>query len=93
MNINPMGTQNNAGNTKIIELKGIVADVLGVPEDVTIMITELKCGEPGCPPVETVIAVLAASEKNFKFKIHKPLSEVKREDVIRAVVLAERQST
>jgi hypothetical protein len=27
-------------------------------DDTTVMVTELECREPGCPPIETVVAVL-----------------------------------
>lgn len=48
--------------------------------DGTILVTELACSEPGCPPVETVIALLTEGEQRQR-KIHKPLAEVDRSDV------------
>jgi hypothetical protein len=29
-----------------------------VPDEFSILVTELKCTEPGCPPLETVVALL-----------------------------------
>lgn len=47
-------------------------------------VAELRCAEPGCPPVETVVAVLGAPGGSPRqWKIHKPMSEVTRGDVER----------
>jgi hypothetical protein len=35
----------------------------GLDEEATVMVTELECREPGCPPIETVIAVLEGPGK------------------------------
>lgn len=54
---------------------------LGLDENVTVMVTELRCSEPGCPPLETVIAVLDGGNQNRQYKIHKPMDEVAQTDV------------
>lgn len=48
--------------------------------EVTVLVTELECTEPGCPPIETVIALLGAV-RNVQYKIHKPVAEVGIDDV------------
>lgn len=59
--------------------------VLGPQEsDTTVMVTQLACSEPGCPPVETVIAVLRQGDP-LQVKIHKPVAEIDAEDVRRAL--------
>ena len=50
-------------------------------EETTIMITELECREPGCPPIETVIALLEGPGKTTQYKIHKTAHEVTKQDV------------
>ena len=35
-----------------------VEEALGIDETTIVMVTELACHEPGCPPLETVVAVL-----------------------------------
>lgn len=85
MNINPMATRRHDDNAKVLELKRMVAECLSLPEEATIMVTELQCSEPGCPPLETVIAVFAGPGKNRQLKIHKPLEDVHREDIMCAV--------
>jgi hypothetical protein len=52
-----------------------------LPEETTVMVTELECREPGCPPIETVIAVLEGPGKTRQYKIHKTAAEVIRQDV------------
>ena len=46
-----------------------------------VMVNEVACGQPGCPPFETVIALLAEGRRPIKFKLYKALSEVGEADV------------
>jgi hypothetical protein len=50
-----------------------------------VMVNELRCTEPGCPPIETVIAFLLAGAPPVQVKIHKPATEVTEEDVRTAI--------
>jgi hypothetical protein len=63
------------------EIKAWAAEALGLTDDVAVMVTELRCTEPGCPPLETVVAVLGGDRPARQYKIHKPLADVTREDV------------
>ena len=49
-------------------------------EDATILVSEVACGLPGCPPLETVI-VFWIDETRHHFKIFKPVAEVVYEDL------------
>lgn len=49
-------------------------------DDAAVMVQELKCLEPGCPPVETVIVVLVP-HKPRKFKVFKSVAQVTEADV------------
>jgi hypothetical protein len=40
-------------------LKGVVRDALALPHDAVVLVSELRCGESDCAPLETVIAVPA----------------------------------
>lgn len=53
----------------------------GLDDDAVVMVTELQCREPGCPPLETVIAVLARDGQRRLYKIFKPLAAVTLDDV------------
>jgi len=41
----------------VAAVKRWTADAFQLTEDTTVMVTELRCTEPGCPPLETVIAL------------------------------------
>ncbi len=45
------------------------------------MVAELECHEEGCPPVETVIAVLEGPGQTRQWKLHQPIESVTRDDV------------
>ncbi len=49
-------------------------------DETTVLVTELACTEPGCPPLETVIGLLNESGQ-VQHKLHKPLAEVTKADV------------
>ena len=50
-------------------------------DDVTVMVSELACTLPGCPPLETVVAFWTAPERRHHFKIFKPVAEVAADDL------------
>ena len=49
-------------------------------EDETVMVSEVACAVPGCPPVETHLVFWTASGRHH-FKIFKPLAEVVEDDL------------
>jgi hypothetical protein len=53
----------------------------GLEADDTVMVTELRCMEEGCPPIETVIAVLRQGAEPRRWKLHKRVVEVTEDDV------------
>ncbi len=54
-----------------------------LPASVPISMSQLRCGEPGCPPVETAIAVMVEPVRTLK--IHKaPVVEVTAADITAA---------
>jgi hypothetical protein len=48
----------------------------------TILVSELACSEPGCPPIETVIAILRGPNDHVKYTIHRPSAEITQTDVL-----------
>ncbi len=50
-------------------------------DDVAVMVNELACALPGCPPRETVVAFWTAPDRRHHFKIFKPAAEVASEDL------------
>jgi hypothetical protein len=66
----------------VARMKAWAAEAFALDENVTVMVTELRCTEPGCPPLETVIAVLSPNEPVRQYKIHKGLREIARDEVL-----------
>ncbi len=50
-------------------------------EDDTVLVAELACSLPGCPPVETVIGFWPADGRHHHFKIFKPVVDVVQDDL------------
>lgn len=50
-------------------------------DDETIMVSELPCSDPGCPPVETHIVFWTQAGRQH-FKVFKPLAEVAADDLL-----------
>jgi nitrate reductase delta subunit len=50
-------------------------------EDETILVTEVSCQVPGCPPLETVVAFWTEGDKRHHFKVFKPVAEVVEDDL------------
>jgi nitrate reductase delta subunit len=52
----------------------------GLPDDGTVLVAEIACAVPGCPPLETVIAFWA-DERRYHLKVFKPVAEVEADDL------------
>src|SRR5215470_8929595 len=50
-------------------------------DDVPVLVAEIACGLPGCPPLETVVAFWTAGDRRHQFKVFKPVEEVSRDDL------------
>ena len=46
------------------------------PRDIPIVIKEVPCGKPGCPPIETAIIAVLRGEPPQVFKVQRPIDEV-----------------
>ena len=49
-------------------------------DDETVMVSELACGVPGCPPIETHVVFWTALGRHH-FKVFKPLADVAEDDL------------
>ena len=69
-------------NPEIIrKLKVDFAENFQLPESAMISIAELRCHEPGCPPVETVITARFKDGKTKDWRISKSASEINHIDI------------
>jgi hypothetical protein len=51
-----------------------------LPEESSIIVTELACALPGCPPLETVVAFWI-DDRRHHFKVFKPATQVSEDDL------------
>jgi hypothetical protein len=75
------GTQPRPDPAHLAAIKGWVSEALALPDDVTVMVTELRCAEPGCPPLETVIVLLRPSQPPEQRKLHKASAAISADDI------------
>jgi hypothetical protein len=52
-----------------------------LPETAAIVVAQVACGLPGCPPLETVVAFWTEDAKRHQFKMFKPVQEVVDDDL------------
>ncbi|MCY3997164.1 MAG: hypothetical protein OXF07_13590 [Rhodobacter sp.] len=62
-------------------VKAMVAERFGLPETTTLAVAELRCHEPDCPPVETVITAREADGSMRDWRVAKPLGDIGRADI------------
>ena len=46
-----------------------------------VMVAEVECQMPGCPPIETIAAFWGEDETRYRFKIFKPVADVVEDDL------------
>jgi len=75
----------------IRQVKAWAQELLSISDDATVSVMELECREPGCPPLETVIAVMEAGKQTLQWKLHKATPEISREDLMQLVAVIENE--
>jgi len=62
---------------KTSEIKAWVREILRLDAEEPVLVSELACTEPGCPPLETIIAVLPSDDgKKWQFRVRAPLQSI-----------------
>src|SRR5947209_7489045 len=62
-------------------VRGWTRAQFSLPEDGSVLVTEIACGLPGCPPIETIVAFWSDAGERHQFKIFKPVEQVVQEDL------------
>lgn len=70
-----------AGGPHARQIKDWIRKDLSLSDEYSVMVTELKCTEPDCPPIETVVAVLGPGSAQYQQKVHMPIEKVSESDV------------
>ncbi len=52
-----------------------------LPQEAAILVSELACTLPGCPPLETVVAFWTTDQQRHQFKLFKRVEEVVYDDL------------
>ncbi|MFH9820153.1 hypothetical protein [Streptomyces sp. NPDC017230] len=88
----PLGTRPGSPgpSPQLRELKETVRGLLGLDDDTAVMVRQLVCTEPGCPPLETVVAVLPMDGPARRWTLYRPADQI-TEDDLRAALLTDQQ--
>ena len=74
-------TKKDQQNSALTErVRGWTRQRFALIDDETVMVSEIACGVPGCPPMETHVVFWTAAGRHH-FKIFKPLAAVSEDDL------------
>ncbi|WP_309484360.1 hypothetical protein [Streptomyces himalayensis] len=60
--------------------------LLCLDDDTAVMVRQLACTEPGCPPVETIVAVLPMDGAARRWTLHQPADRITEDDLRHALL-------
>ena len=63
------------------QIKELISEGFGLPDTTTLAVAELRCHEPGCPPIETVITARHIDGSVQDWRIEKPIKDITSEDI------------
>jgi hypothetical protein len=67
-----------------------------LPDDAAVLVAQVSCNLPGCPPLETVVAFWTGSATRHQFKLFKPVAEVVEDDLppawMKSALIADEES-
>jgi nitrate reductase delta subunit len=64
----------------LARVRGWVRERFRLDDEAAILVAEVACGLPGCPPIETAIAFWTDRGRH-QFKVFKPVAEVTADDL------------
>jgi len=73
-------TRKEADHGALDHVRGWTQARFKLTDDETVMVSEVACAVPGCPPIETHIVFWTAAGRHH-FKVFKPLAEVVEDDL------------
>ena len=62
-------------------IKSELCRAAGLPRTTVVSISEVRCSDPGCPDVETMMSVFLEDGRVRRFRVPKALAEVGLDDV------------
>lgn len=70
-----------------------VTDLLALEEDTFLLIKQMRCTTPDCPPFRTMIYLMREGRPVYRYKIHKTLMDITCEDVAALVFVEPKRDT
>ena len=72
----PFGRNDEVSIFTLEQIRYWMRQNFGFPKDVPIVVKEVPCVKPGCPPIETAIIAILRNEPPRSFKIQQPINQV-----------------
>lgn len=82
--VNPLAPKFTRLKAKSAEIKGWVREILVLPDETPITVSELACRDEGCPDIETVVGILEPGKPITTIRVHCAMSEVTKEHLTEA---------
>jgi hypothetical protein len=79
--INPFARKSPAHREAIVRVKDMARTHFRLSDDDVVLVTEIECGVPGCPPLETIIAFWTDETRRHHTKVFKPVLDVVEDDL------------
>ena len=79
--IGPALKRDPAHAAALEQVRAWTRERFALPAEAAIMVAQVACSMPGCPPLETVVAFWTETDKRHHFKIFKPVAEVVADDL------------
>jgi len=73
--------QRPARAAAVERIKAWTRERFRLPDDAAILVSQVACTLPGCPPRETVIAFWTENDTRHHFKVFKPIAQVVPDDL------------
>ena len=71
-----------SGHVRALErVRNWTRESLTLADDDTVLVSEVACARPGCPPLETVVTFWTGGTERHWFKLFKPVAEVVFDDL------------
>ncbi|MEM7067762.1 MAG: nitrate reductase [Pseudomonadota bacterium] len=81
---NPLARKTVSLQGKSAEIKGWAREALNIEANTPITVAELACRDEDCPDIETVIGVLEPGRTMTTLRVHVPMKDVQKGDVLEA---------
>lgn len=62
-------------------VKAMTRERLDLDDDIPVLVAQVACASPGCPPLETIVTFWTGENLRHQFKVFKPVSQVTDDDL------------